>query len=512
MTIRISDSYMSKLMVNDLNSALGRLLQKQRQAGSMRRILSFADDPRAVAAIQRYSSLVAGNDQYLRNVSRARTLVDSTDSALQDMSATLAEVRELVLRESSAVATAESRRNATIAVDNLMDRLISTLNTAVEGNYIFGGHRTDAPPFVRTGDAVIYQGDGGDIVTPTGPGTDLTINIAGERFMGARSSVLPGGADMAPRLDAATALSDLNLGQGWTAGSIRIEDGTGASWTVDLSGANTVGDAMAAVAAATGGAVTLDVSADGSALQLTGNGPLTVAESGDGQTATSLGLRGTSASGTLTGRDVRPAVAPATPLASIESLAGRLPLGSIEITVAGTTTTVDLSSATTVADLQALISAAVPGMELRLQASSLDLVYGAPEMFTVVSAGGDTAAVLGLGGTGTPVRLFGLLEDLKADLLDGDPARIRGALTELAALEQVVQGEIIRTGGRQNDLDWIDGVLRQRDERLRTNLSLERDADMARVTTDLSRAETIYQASLLVTSKLFDQNLMMYLR
>jgi flagellin-like hook-associated protein FlgL len=105
-----------------------------------------------------------------------------------------------------------------------------------------------------------------------------------------------------------------------------------------------------------------------------------------------------------------------------------------------------------------------------------------------------------------------MLEDLKVALQAGDPDAIRAFLTELGAVEETVYGEIIRTGGRQRDMDWIGGVLRQRDERLRSSLAVERDADVAQVSADLSRAETIYQASLLVTSKMFNANLMMYLR
>ncbi|MBK7770646.1 MAG: hypothetical protein IPI48_08950 [bacterium] len=76
----------------------------------------------------------------------------------------------------------------------------------------------------------------------------------------------------------------------------------------------------------------------------------------------------------------------------------------------------------------------------------------------------------------------------------------------------MVQRLLMKTGGRQNDLDWSEGVLRQRDERLRSNLSLELDVDVAKVAADLSRAETTYQASLLVASKLYQTNLMQFLR
>ena len=41
---------------------------------------------------------------------------------------------------------------------------------------------------------------------------------------------------------------------------------------------------------------------------------------------------------------------------------------------------------------------------------------------------------------------------------------------------------------------------------------MEQDADVAQIATDLSRTQAAYQASLLVTSRLFEFNLMDYLR
>ena len=159
------------------------------------------------------------------------------------------------------------------------------------------------------------------------------------------------------------------------------------------------------------------------------------------------------------------------------------------------------------------MSTIVPGMELVVRDSSLMLVGGAPEVFQVTNADDtNTASVLGLAGEGSPVRLFGMLEDLQEALTEGDKDRIFRTASELASIEDIVYQLVMKNGGRQTDLDWADQVLRQRDERLRSALSLEYDADVARVASDLSRAETSYQASLLVTSRLYQNNLMQYLR
>jgi flagellin-like hook-associated protein FlgL len=188
-------------------------------------------------------------------------------------------------------------------------------------------------------------------------------------------------------------------------------------------------------------------------------------------------------------------------------------LGLMDVVWQGTTYSVDFSGATTLGDLVAGFNATVPGMELEVRDSSIVLITGSPESFEVFNADAtDTASALGVAGSGSPVRLFGMLEDLKTALENGDKDAIRGAINELTSIEDTIYQLMMRNGGRQTDLDWADSTLRQRDERLRSNLSLEYDADVAEVASELSRAESTYQASLLVTSRLYESNLMMYLR
>ncbi len=332
--------------------------------------------------------------------------------------------------------------------------------------------------------------------------------------MGSQSSVLSGMADIAPQLDPTTLLNDLNLSNGWDPGSISITDGNGTNWQVDLSSSTDIDDILTAINTATGGTVTAAISSNGYSLELSGTGPLTIEDTGDGTTANSLGINVNSGSSSiLTGRDIRAGAVGATPLAEIESFAGNLPLGEIEVLWQGSTYTVDLSGAVSLDDIKTSFEGIVPGMELTINASTISVIGSSPESFSISSPdGSNTASVLGLQGTGTPVRLFGLFEDMKASLQAQDQDSIRGALQELKSVEDMIYQLMMKVGGRQQDLDWSDQILLQRDERLRANLALEQDADVAQVAADLSRAETSYQASLLVTSKLYSANLMQYLR
>ncbi len=512
MSIRVTDSYLSSILVGDLNRSLGRLLDQQLMAGSMRRVNSFADDPRAVSTIQRYNGLIANNDEYLSNVTRSRIMVDGTDVALQNISEVLADVRVIALRESSAIATSQSQDTSIIEVDNLINRMMDVLNSSIEGNYLFSGQQVKTPPFVRSGSTVLYQGDTNEVISRTGPNSTMALNIPGDIFLGTQSSALGGQTDMSPRLQLTSSLSDLNLGAGWSPGSIAISDGTGSTYQVDLSSATTVNDVINTINAATGGAVVVGLNAAASGFEFAGTGPLVIGEINGGSSAATLGINATSQGGTLTGRDIRENALATTNLTDIESMIGNLPLGTMNVNWQGSDYAIDFSAATTIGDLQTIFNGAVPGMEMQLQNNSLTLIGGSPETFIVTNGDAtNTASTLGLSGTGTPVRLFGMLEDLKTALQNGDKTAIRAGMSELSSIEDTIYQLLMKNGGRQNDLDWSESILLQRDERLRSNLSLEYDADIAQVAADLSHAETSYQASLLVTSKLYSANLMQYL-
>jgi flagellin-like hook-associated protein FlgL len=513
MSIRITDSYLSSILVGDLNRSLTSLLEQQRMAGSMQRVNSYADDPRAVSAMQRLNSLINMNNSYLSNISRSRTLVDGTDIALQDLSEILADARVIALRESSSLANAETMSNSAVEVEFLVGRMLEILNSSIEGHYLFAGQRTDAAPFQLSGGTVIYVGDNGEISGRTGPNSTMPLNISGDIFMGSQASSLAGRVNLGPALRDTTLLTDLNLGGGWQSGSISITVGNGTSYRIDLSDAVTVGDVISRIQIASKGAVTAAIATDGQGLVLSGSGPLTVGEIDGGSTAGSLGINAATDGGTLRGADIRIAPDRDTLLSDIPSLAGNLPLGSLEISWESGLTNIDLGTAQTLGDVQDLFASALPGMELLLQDGFLQVVGSSSAAFTIRDVDGtNTASALGISGEGTPVRLFGVMEDLQAALTAGDKDAVQGAVSELLALGRTISGLLIKTGGRQNDLDWAEGILLQRDERLRANLSLERDVDVARVAADLSRAEASYQASLYVTSKLFGNNLMQYLR
>ena len=151
-------------------------------------------------------------------------------------------------------------------------------------------------------------------------------------------------------------------------------------------------------------------------------------------------------------------------------------------------------------------------MELEIRDSALQLIGGSPEIFQVTNGDAtNTASALGLAGEGSPARLFGMLEDLQAALASGDADDPRfGQRADGHRGRGLPPDDEERRPPEGSGLGRRDPAAAGRAPALQPVPGI--DVDVAQVAADLSRAETTYQASLLVTSKLYQTNLMQFLR
>jgi flagellin-like hook-associated protein FlgL len=231
------------------------------------------------------------------------------------------------------------------------------------------------------------------------------------------------------------------------------------------------------------------------------------------RTAAVLGLTNAGSGGTLRSRDLDPAFTDSTPLSELRGIT--LPLGSVDVVVDGAEppTTVDLSGAVTVGDLRGLLNA-VSGLSATIADSGNRLEIGGvgPVSVAIQDVDGDaTASVLGLTGSAVPVRPFGALLDLREAVENGDRARVRALLPELEALEQHFTAARGTLGNRLNLAEDAASTLETRNFNMTAALSEVGDADMTEALLQYQSAESVYQASLLMASNIFQLTLSNYL-
>ena len=334
---------------------------------------------------------------------------------------------------------------------------------------------------LRTGDQLAFAqatSSNTDILTATASAGALpaTYQLRVARLVATQQTLSNGFADAATpyftagtmtiqsakaRLTDDARLEVLNAQGGVRRGSIRITDRSGASATVDLTAAASIGDVLEAInqsagvnvlATTSGGQVILTDQTG----QTTSN--LIVAEIGTGHAAADLGILGSVAADTLTGTDIVTVDAD-TQLAVLNNQMGvRSRLGQDDLRIAlqdGSTFDVNLDGATTLDDVLDAINndAGNPGT----LTATLDAATDAIKL-TDISVGGNTLTVTALGGSMAAVDLGILASDGDADGIITGSALMAGLqsvlLTRLVGGDGVDRGQVSIT-----DRDGVNSVV-----------------------------------------------------
>jgi flagellar hook-associated protein 2 len=237
-------------------------------------------------------------------------------------------------------------------------------------------------------------------------------------------------------------LKDLNGGSGITTpGQIQLTDRSGATATVDLTGASTLNDVIGAINGA-GLGLTASVNAAGDGIQIndtTGKtaSNLIVADVGSGTTAANLHITTDSATNSVNSGDLNlQYISANTSLSQLNGGAGIQP-GSFQITDSnGRSATIDLtgSSINTVGQLITAINTSGVGVRASINSTGdgilLSDIGGGSGTLQVVDQGGTTAASLKLAGSAVGGQIDGAfrysisvgpndtLSTLQQDLLD----------------------------------------------------------------------------------------------
>lgn len=443
---------------SNIRSAVNNLISVEEQLASGYRVNRPSDDPLAAARSLVFRKEIEQGDQYLRNISIAQAELEITEDSLATMSDLVIRAREIYLASQNAV-TSDARSNAAIEIDRLLKEAVNVANREYQGRYIFGGRDGSLPPAQMVGNFVNFVGADEAAEVTIALGESMARNMTGLESFGSISSEIIGTADLDPQLTLATKLSDLNGGEGVQAGSIKIANGTGLTRTLDLSGAETIGDVINIIN--NDGTVTARIASVaqsdnnvGRALVLvdaSATPSITVTEVNNGTTARDLGIQQLSAgtsNGKLTGSDINPQVTGLTQLSDLH-LGDGVDKTGFKIYNAGTSLTLDFTSATTVEDLvnQINLSNIYVRAEISEDGSKINLRSSlSGSDFWIEENGGTTARDLGLLVPFEDVALGRLNNGNGVRVIAGDDIRITtrsGATIDVNLSSARTVGEVI---------------------------------------------------------------------
>jgi flagellar hook-associated protein 3 FlgL len=522
--MRISENRLAGNFLQRAQEALARMAAAQERIATGRKFIRPSDDPTALARAMALRADLRRTGAYGENASVATAFMSLTEGSLAELSDHLSHAKELLLQGMNDPVESEGADAVAGELRSLVDALLLVANREVGDRSLFGGQATTTRPFARVAGEVTYRGDRGEILEELGPGLRIALNLAGTTVFEAQTARIRNGLDLDPALSRITALADLRGGAGVTTGHVRLTDSNGVSADVDLLAATTVGEVIDGLNNA-GTAIVAALGADGRTIVLTdtaGGASFQVEDLLGGELAGGLGLAGTSSTGTLASADLDPVVDGDTPLALLLGGAGVPPdPWTIRVELDGETrsATIDPTEANTLGELLALLEGATTAdgrsleLDARIEDRALVLESRRPAARLSVSdaAGGGAAAAIGIAGSADPTTMFRLLEDAARAVETRDHDAMDDALRTLQGAIDATAGLRGAYGARARQALRLAEHLQDRTVDLTLRLSDVEDADLAREAVELSRAETVYNASLATGTRLLDRSLFDYL-
>jgi flagellar hook-associated protein 3 FlgL len=186
-----------------------------------------SDNPGAAALLVQNADQTSQADQFLRSIGSVQSELQNADSTLN--SVTTALQRAITLGVEGANSTVNSSDQAAIAVEvqGIQSQLVGLANLSYQGQYVFAGTATTAPPYVLDSSSpsgVTYVGNSETNQITVGNGFSVATNLPGSELFSNSSN------------DMFQAIQDLitNLQSGNTAGiSTAVGELTNASNYVD---------------------------------------------------------------------------------------------------------------------------------------------------------------------------------------------------------------------------------------------------------------------------------------
>jgi flagellar hook-associated protein 3 FlgL len=191
MSIRITQGMLYARALSDVQRGLFRYSQLQQQVASGRRVSRPSDDPAATLRILPLRSEIRNLEQQSENASLARETLDTGASSLEDGSALLQGVRELIPQASTGTINQNDRETIGAVVDPLLGQLLGIANCRRGDRFLFGGTENGTAPFelVTAGGRTraVYNGNRDTLSMDVAPGVTTEVNVPGDAIFLARN-------------------------------------------------------------------------------------------------------------------------------------------------------------------------------------------------------------------------------------------------------------------------------------------------------------------------------------
>jgi flagellar hook-associated protein 3 FlgL len=162
--------------VANLQKARQKVSDSQSQASSGLKHARASDDTTWYDTHTKTQASLARNENFQQGLSTAQGRLERSDGVLEQATSIVTRLQELSMQMANSTYTAADRAVAASEVRSLKEGMITLANEKDEDGYLFGGFKTDTPPYDASGN---FVGDTNDQTVAAGIGLTVKASIVG---------------------------------------------------------------------------------------------------------------------------------------------------------------------------------------------------------------------------------------------------------------------------------------------------------------------------------------------
>jgi len=155
------------------------------QISSGRSVNVPSDNPAAAALLAQNADQIAQTDQFQRSLGSVQGEIQNADSTLNSVITSLQQAISLGVEGANGTVNSTDRAAIVVQVQGIQNQLLSLANLTYQGNYVFGGTKTQTAPYVldaNSSSGVLYQGNTGVNQVSLGNNFALQTNLPGSQI------------------------------------------------------------------------------------------------------------------------------------------------------------------------------------------------------------------------------------------------------------------------------------------------------------------------------------------
>lgn len=186
--LRITNNMLSNNLLQNLESAQGRMDKLQNQLSSRYKISRPSDDPAGVETALRLKSSISYVEKWKANAGEGKDFMDTVDTTLGDMTLMLQRAKDIAEQGANGTNTKEDREKLAKEVDQIREQLIETANTKFGSKYVFGG-TINEKPFPKG--ATDWKGSDDSVAYQVGSNLSIEVSVSGVKLFGVSGTSVP---------------------------------------------------------------------------------------------------------------------------------------------------------------------------------------------------------------------------------------------------------------------------------------------------------------------------------